>query len=602
VTVQREQWWQKRATVGLSARRFPWVKLLVLWIALSACLTIFYWQMAVTLNFDDPDDFLRLQQIRDYVGGQSWFDLTQRRIAPPQGLAMHWSRLVDIPVLAFLLPLTPWLGPHDAEIVAVIGAPLLTLLALIIAVVAMTRRLLGPDVATSLLACVLTMSAPFIFLQIHPARIDHHGWQIAFGAAAVAALVQRKARLSGIGAGIALALYLNISIEGAPFVAAAIGIVGLLWALDRDDGVRLTGTLWALLATTLLASILTVPYYRWTEALCDAVMPSHMAAMAVAAAGTALVVRYGPARGAVGRLTLLAAVFGMSLAVFGMAAPTCLGSPFGNLDPVINTFWYQNVGEGMPVWRQDPVNAASMIGFPLVVAGGTVIGYRRASSPEMRRRWTIILFMLVVTVVTGMLVRRASGIAHVLAVPGALVLVGMIVHYADQHFAVVLRAVASATAILVFSPIMPIYAVASFMPPPKIAPKSNVPVNDCERLCALRKLSALPAESILAGIDLGPMVIATTPHSVYGTGYHRMQAPLRETILFFLGSPEEGRVMMRAKGFRHILVAPGSGDTGLFLKRAPNGMMARLVNGPVPSWLVEEDLGSPSLRLYRVRD
>jgi hypothetical protein len=586
----------------MRARRFPWVKLLALWLALSVSLTFFYWQMAVTLNFDDPDDFLRLQQVRDYLGGQSWFDLTQRRMAPPQGLPMHWSRLVDIPVLAFLLPLQPLLGQHTAEIIAVIGAPLLTLLALMISVVAMTRRLLGPDIATSLLACVLAMSAPFVFLQIHPGRIDHHGWQIVFAAAAVAALVQRNARWSGLGAGVLLALYLNISIEGAPFVAAALGIVGLLWAFNRDDGVRLTASLWALLATTLLSSLITVPYYRWTEALCDAVMPSHIIAMAVAAVGTAFVVPYGEARGTIARLAMLGGVLALTLGVFGLAAPTCLGSPFGTLDPVINIFWYQNVGEGMPVWRQDAINAASMIGFPVIVGGGTVIGYVRASSPEMRRRWTIILFLLVVTLVTGTLVRRAAGITHVTAVPGALVLVGIIVRYAEKHFAVLARALASAIAIFVFSPIMPIYAVASLVPPPNVVQKSSIAPNDCERLCALRKLAARPPETILAGIDLGPMVIATTPHSVYGTGYHRMQGPLRETILFFLESPEKGRIMMRDKGFRTILVAPGSGDTGLFLKRAPGGMMARLVKGPVPAWLVEEDLGSPTLRLYRVRD
>ena len=586
----------------MTTRRFPWVKLLMLWIALSVCLTYFYWQMAITLNFDDPDDFLRLQQVRDYMGGQSWFDLTQRRIAPPGGLPMHWSRLVDMPILAFLLPLKSIFGQHSAEIAAVIGAPLLTLLALVIAVVAMTRRLMGPDVATSLLACVLTMSAPLIFLQIHPARIDHHGWQIAFAAAAVAALMQRNARLSGIGAGMALALYLNISIEGAPFVAATLGVVGLLWVFNRESGVRLSSALWALLATTLLSSLLTVPFYRWTEGLCDAVMPSHMVAMAIAAGGTAMVVRFGAARGVAGRFILLSGVLVLTLAVFGMAAPTCLGSPFGTLDPVINTFWYQNVGEGMPVWRQDVVTAASMIGFPLLAGVGTVIGFLRASSPEMRRRWTIILVLLIVTLVTGTMVRRAAGITHVIAVPGALVLIGIVVAYAQKNFTVLLRALSTAISIFVVSPIMPIFAVASFVPPPKIAPTSSGLPNTCKQLCALHKLAARSPETILTGIDLGPMVIATTPHSVYSAGYHRMQEPLRDTILFFMGSPEEGRMLMRAKGLRTILIAPGSGDTALFLQRAPGGMMARLIKGPVPSWLVEEDLGSPTLRLFRVRD
>ena len=46
----------------------------------------------------DADDYLRLQQVRDWLGGQSFFDVTQYRVDPPRGLPMHWSRIVDLPL------------------------------------------------------------------------------------------------------------------------------------------------------------------------------------------------------------------------------------------------------------------------------------------------------------------------------------------------------------------------------------------------------------------------------------------------------------------------------------------------------------------------
>jgi hypothetical protein len=585
----------------MSSRYFPWRALLALWAGLSLFLVYLFWQKALNLSFDDPDDFMRLQQVRDVLNGQSWFDLKQHRIAPPEGLATHWSRLVDLPLLAFLVPLRPLVGAHVAEVVAVIGAPLLTLLALMAAMVAMTRRLLGHDRDTTILASLLAMSAPTIYLQIHPARIDHHGWQIALAAAAIAALMQRNARASGFMAGIALALYLNISIEGAPFVAAVLGIVGLQWALGRDDGVRLTGSLAALAVTTILATFLTSPGYRWTEGLCDAVGPAHIAAMTVAAIGSALTVHYGTRLGPVPRMAALGAVLVATAATFGGASPLCVGSPFGHMDPVVGNFWYDNVVEGMPVWRQDALSIASMIGFPLIAVAGSLVGWLRASTPERRRRWTIILFVLITTLITGAMVRRAAAIAHVVAIPGALLLTGMTVRFGEARFRSILRSFWTVLAILGLSPPMSVVAVAALTPTPEPEASLSVIENHCDQYCALRKLATLPPEMMMTGIDLGPVLIARTPHSAYGAGYHRLEKPLHDMILFFQGSPEAGKAFMRRKGMRLILIDPKSEEAKLFIKTAPNGLMARLAKGPTPDWLVEQDLGSTALHLYRVR-
>jgi hypothetical protein len=586
----------------MAARRFPWRGVVALWAGLSLFLVYLFWQKALTLNFDDPDDFMRLQQVRDVLNGQSWFDLKQYRIAPPEGLATHWSRLVDLPLLAFLLPLRPLVGAHMAEVVTVTAAPLLTLLVLMAAMVAMTRRLLGHDRDTAILASLLAMSAPTIYQQIHPARIDHHGWQIALAAVAIAALMQRNARRSGIVAGIALGLYLNISLEGAPFVAAALGIVSLQWALGQEDGIRFTGALWALAVTTIVSALVTVPTYRWTEGLCDAVGPAHMAALAVSAMGSALIVRYGNRFGPVARIAALGALAVATLAAFGAGSTTCLGSPFGNMDPVVSHFWYNNVVEGMPVWRQDALSIASMIGFPLIAIAGSVVGWMAAKTPERRRRWAIILVILVAALATGAMVRRAAAIAQVVAIPGALVLIGMMVRFGEARFRSILRSLWTVLAILGLSPPMPVVAVAAFTAAPPKESGNSRGSRDCTQSCAMAKLATLPAETMMTGIDLGPALIARTPHSAFGAGYHRLERPLHNLIRFFQGTPEAAEAFMRRHHLASILIDPTSEETKLFIKTAPDGLMARLARGQIPAWLVKIDLGSKTLARYRIRD
>src|SRR3982751_283327 len=77
------------------ARQPSFALLLALaWALIAAQLLFQHWgQTAHTLN--DTDDAMRLVQMRDFLGGQGWFDLHEARVQPPLGLDSHWSRLID---------------------------------------------------------------------------------------------------------------------------------------------------------------------------------------------------------------------------------------------------------------------------------------------------------------------------------------------------------------------------------------------------------------------------------------------------------------------------------------------------------------------------
>src|SRR5690348_6827070 len=50
----------------------------------------------------DTDDAMRLTEVRDFLGGQNWFDLVQHRLNTPYGGLIHWSRLIDFPEAVLL--------------------------------------------------------------------------------------------------------------------------------------------------------------------------------------------------------------------------------------------------------------------------------------------------------------------------------------------------------------------------------------------------------------------------------------------------------------------------------------------------------------------
>src|SRR3546814_18125356 len=103
------------------------------------------WAAIKGLALPDTDDNLRLQQVRDWLGGQGWFDLRQHRMLPPEGADIHWSRLVDLPLAGLILLFKPFLPMFRAEQVAVTIAPLLPLGVIVASLAFISRRLIAPN-------------------------------------------------------------------------------------------------------------------------------------------------------------------------------------------------------------------------------------------------------------------------------------------------------------------------------------------------------------------------------------------------------------------------------------------------------------------------
>ncbi|MES2497620.1 MAG: hypothetical protein V4618_16015 [Pseudomonadota bacterium] len=576
-----------------------------IWALASVILLIVARQNIATLTMWDPDDYMRLQQVRDWLGGQSVFDVTQYRLAPPAGYAMHWSRIVDAPIAALCLILRPLLGPVLAERAAISVVPLLILGGIMAATALATARI--ADRPTALTAAMLVVAAPLILFQILPLRIDHHGWQTMMGLTAFAALFDRDPRRSGWLSGMAAAVWLAVSLEGLPMVAAIGALLAVRFALagarDGDDA-RLRGFVAGLgLGSLLLFAALHGPP-AWAERACDAIGPAWFGPFLLTPlllfALAPRVARRGPAA----RIAALLAAGGAGLGLLAATAPACLGGPFATLDPLVRAIWYENVLEGMPIWRQPANNAVVLIAFPLVGLAGAIVARATAATPLARRDWTTALLLLLTAFAVSLLVQRAGALAHGLALPGAAALLRRLLDAIGRWRRMPARVLASATALILVTPIggtglvgLGLTAFQGQDDAPK--PAAATPCSPrCDRFAAVDRL--LPAY-MLANLDLAPAALVNTRHRFAGSGYHRNVAAIHRVIDAFLSPPDVSRRMMVRTGMRYVLVDPDAGESDTYRKAAPHGLMARLLAGRPPPWLQPVPLaGSPLLLWKRV--
>jgi hypothetical protein len=570
-----------------------------IWLIVCVIQLAMHWPELAAGTFSDADDYMRLLQVRDWLNGQSWWDVTQNRMDPPAGGPMHWSRLVDLPIAAGLLALTPLLGAAAAQAVTVAIVPL-AILGLVMAVTAHIARRLFDAAPAPAIAVLLVAMAGNIGVQMFPSRIDHHGWQILMAAVTLAALLDRLPLRSGIVAGLALAVWLNISAEGLPFAVAAAGAAALRWLLaPAAEGRRFAALTIALAAGSALLFVLTHARPDWTTRWCDAVTPAHLLGLAIAAAGATALVRFAGGRPVTlrsGALLLLAAG---AAAAFLSVAPGCAASPFGTLDPLVHDVWYLNVLEGMPLWRQAPVIVLNLVYFPVIGLVGCALAWRAAATPESSRDWLTVALLLAASIAVMILVRRAGAVAHVMAVPGAIAVIEPLRARARRFARPAARAIGVFAAMCLPSPLPPIYA-SLFLPPESPAGPAGADTSSCDARCRVAPLLPLPPRTVLSTIDMGPIILALTRHAALAGPYHRSDQALADLIRAFTAPDEEAHAIIRRHGISYVLIDPASGEAEIYTARAPDGLMARLRRGHGPAWLAPvEGAGRPP-RLWRV--
>ncbi|MEG8044150.1 hypothetical protein QP164_16255 [Sphingomonas sp. LR59] len=574
-----------------------WPTVLGGWTLAAIVLCLAFAGAIATLRFPDPDDAMRLLEVRDWLGGQSWWDVGQHRLNGGD-FAMHWSRLVDLPIAAAMLVLDPFFSTNAANRIAMTVVPLVTLLALMALAANLTRRV--SDVERAKLALLLApLSIPIVY-QMRPLRIDHHGWQVVLAMAATTLLLGRATTRNGVLAGLALATLVTISLEGLPIAVAITAVAALAWAWqpERRDVLRA-------LAATFFAAALALHVATRGPGLfapvCDAMSPAWLAVLGVAALSLVAVTFVGT-QALLVRLAALVGGGAVTIAALLILAPACLRGPFATLDPLVYRLWYLNVAEGMPIWQQEPAWALMTIGFPVVGLVGSIAAWSR-STGALRTRWTILLAILGAGFVLTLFVMRAGATANALAIPGGAWLLLAMLERARQIGPVILRTLATAGALIAVSPDLLVGAVFAALPAQPsthhAVPGARV---SCDGAADVRALAQLPPEILFAPIDVSPEIIATTRHRAIAGGYHRNSAALHTVMAAFMGAPETARATIVASHAGYLVACPGLFEMDIYRDEAPRGLWARLERGERFAWLTPVPIAGSPVLAWRVNN
>lgn len=568
------------------------------WLAIALLLLLTNLAGIAERRFPDPDDTLRLVQVRDLIAGQGWFDLHQHRIdALHGGVPMHWSRLVDLPLALVILLVRPFTGQPLAEMVALVGVPLMTLGCALLLVGRIAWRMFDEEIAG--LACLaLALSVPVIS-QLRPLRIDHHGWQIVLALVAVNGLMARSPRLGGWIAGLALAAWLAISIEGLPLAAVMAGIAALRWLRGLNQRQWLASLMQGL-ATGSAALFLLTRGLGSLAAHCDAISPIHLAMFGW---GALVVTAIQPVRPIAWSLGGFALAAGGALAIVAMAAPQCAGGAFVELDPVVRRFWYDGVAEGLPVWRQ-PLGEALQIVVPPLFGIIASIKLAAAARDWLRSWWIDYTVLLCGAMVIAVLVSRTGAVAGALSAVPLGWQINRWLRSARRQDHSGRKALAFVGAALALLPAFPLTLYGLIAPTPAGAAPGAAAnrVSDCRLDQAAPILARLPRAELLAPLDIGPALLLDTPHGVVATSHHRAGPAMREVIDAFTGSPEAAHRIVHRRGIDYVALCLDLNEPATYYRAAPNGLAARLRDDRAPAWL--DPVAMPTgvgLKVWRVK-
>ncbi|NQX93964.1 MAG: hypothetical protein HRT64_03405 [Erythrobacter sp.] len=575
----------------------------VAWAIISALLLLVNWVPIMSMRFPDPDDTMRLMQVRDLLAGQNWFDVTQYRVDEAGGgVAMHWSRIVDAPLALIILILTPFLGASTAELAGLVITPLITLGIAMLLASRIAWRLIG-DEETTLTALILAVCVPVIF-QLGPMRIDHHGWQLVCALAAMNGLMARSPVVGGRVIGASLATWLMISIEGLPLAAAIFAVLALRWLRDRHQRAFLVHAIQAL-AVTSAALFLATRSLGDLATYCDAISPVHLVMFGWGALVLTGLSRIEPAPLSV-VLGGFALAGGGALGLMVWNAPQCAtGGGFAELDPLVRAHWYVNVKEGMPVWHQGLTEALQYAITPLIGLYAA-INLAASSRAWLRRFWGDYAMILGAAVVISLLVARAGAVACLIAAPPLAWQLSRWLRAIRKMERPIPRVAALLAVACALLPTLPLSMSGLVLPAQariKGAATGTLKASQCRIEDSAEILNALPAGEVFAPLDISPKLLLVSHHAVPATGHHRGNETMAEVIRTALGSTRDARTTIESRTSKYVALCPDLNEPRDYAAKAPEGFVADLLEGREPEWL--EPIATAegtSFKLWRVRD
>jgi len=583
-------------------------------------------------DLPDPDDYTYLTQTLDWLQGQSWFDNIQHRMSPPEGVAIHYTRLAEMPlagvILIFRLFHYSW---HGAAMLASYLLPVVYLGLMFMALRFAASRLINPDWAR--LTAFVVMFAPALTFKFAPGQVDHHGLEAILTILAVGASIQMFAcpdqmRWS-IGAGALFALATAIALEVLPWMALTSGIVGLWTTLKGTKAAR-SALLFGI--TLFLVSACLLALERPLDQIFQADLLSYSIAYVGLTGGIALALLAAACIALTFNLKLRCVLAGSISLVLGAIYlwhfPLLLSGPYGAMDKRLADLFFFNLEEAQPlIERYTFYKGLLLMATPLLALGVCPTLFTKARD-EKKWGWLLIGSLLSASIMLALYYQiRVLIYALLFSIIPLLAYIELGWDWLSAHRSGRGRFWAEIALILTIGPLSAILLPAlqdgrSFNTGIILFPAQTF--DDSCQMMGLDKLLNAPSYTaraplrILSVMDQGPELLFRTPHTILSAPYHtNVRGNLDVLDFFSTADPTQAQQIARRDGINLVVLCrnipdmylQGSGPHYALLpdgevKMLPNASFAaQLAFHHVPNWLTELQVPTPADYLaFEVKD
>jgi hypothetical protein len=571
----------------------------LVWLLVALMLLQHWTQTAETLF--DSDDAMRLAQLRDWLGGQSWFDLHQARMQPPEGYDTHWSRLIDAGLAGLLFLFRRFTDAASAERLMRAWWPLLWLLPTIAGMAAIAWRIAGREAAT--VALLLALVGVPAYQQFTPGRIDHHNVQIALTMLTVAATVwSDRWRWGATAAGLLTGAALTIGFEAVPYLAACGAVFALRYVLDPEASADLSAYGRWLTASAAAGFFATIGVQHWLRHSCDSIAVNTLAAVICGGLVLALAgwLKH-PDRTT--RAFAIAGAGSLTAAVLVLIEPACAHDPFGMVDPAIWPVWLGEVREMQPllaVLHKNPLTGAAIAAFPALAVLATLV---MARQPAMRRDLGFLAAALVFLIAVGVTLGAIRAYSYAIWFGMPLVAAMALRLFAALRLQSIVARVATTLALtpLALSTGAITIALANGL---NDTDSFDRPASKaCTQSASYAPLAMLPPGIVATDVSYGPFLLALTPHSVLAGPYHHLSKGIMAAHWSLASPPNEARKVLAEQKVTYVMICGPRPPDGLAEPERSRSLWGRLRAGAIPDWLepVEASPGQ-AFAVYRMKE
>lgn len=529
------------------------------------------------------DDIMRMVTVRDWLAGQSWFDTTQYRLMPPEGVLIHWSRYIDAGIAAFIVPFSFFLPMETAELIGSAIWPTVIFIITLFVIGFGTKRLFGPVAASFAVMCAIFW--PLLGdLHSRAGNLDHHNIQLLMMVILVYAVVwPGRPVVAGIWGGLAAAFALSTGLESLLFIVVA-GIV-VFGRCVFDPRPETRQLLVAFCLTLATASVifwfgLTPPALR-TQPVCDQLGTPMLSVIGIAVvaalAPLALRQRIPSWIFQIGATACLTAI-GMAIA-WPLLGP-CIQGPYGDLPPELQEFISTRITEAKPfhLYVQSHTGAALVFIIPVITAllSGSVLWWTRRGDAQSDQSQNAILGQLLLLGFCGICLialqmRTVILVAAVVPAIGGACLAVLLKGYLEKRDAI--------KAVLMFAIGIGVMAPQIMLDPfwpdaTENRTETEMATADCRTYASLNALNEVPPAVILNSTNIGAPLLWVTHHSSLAAPYHRSPAAFMNGGLGFAMEETAFEALARESGATHVLLCAGNSYDSEFLTALAAGEVA----------------------------